>query len=240
MAMFKLLFNSFQELVFPSFCLECEQRLPCRELPLLCNDCLSTIKYINSPKCTCCGTPFQTGQDHLCSQCMKKSFAFDFARSALYYREPITKLISALKFNGTLSGLATLAQLARSSRHIADLSQPDLILPVPLHIQRLRERKFNQALVISHACFPADKYKINGNILLRHKATSPQTALSGTERRKNLTGAFSLRSPEQIRDKTIVLVDDVFTTGSTVNECAKVLKKAGAKRIEVFTLARAL
>lgn len=238
--MFRLLFNSFQELVFPSFCLECEKRLPCLDLPLLCSDCLTNIKYITSPKCTCCGAPFQTGQDHLCSLCMKNNFAFDLARAALYYRESVTKLISALKFNGTLTGLATLAQLARSAPKISDLSEPDIILPVPLHIKRLRERKFNQALVIAQTCFPASKHKICGDNLLRHRATSPQTTLSGTKRRKNLTGAFSLRNQEVVKDKTVLLIDDVFTTGSTVNECAKVLKKAGAKRIEVFTLARAL
>jgi len=240
MTMFKLLFNSFQELVFPSFCLECEQRLPCRDLPLLCSDCLTNIKYINSPCCTCCGAPFQAGQDHLCSLCMKKIFAFDLARAAVYYHEPVTKLISSLKFNGTLTGLTTLAQLAQSAPKISDLSEPNIILPVPLHIKRLRERKFNQALVIAHACFPNNRHKIIGNFLLRHRATSPQTSLSGAERRKNLTGAFSLRNPEQVEDKTILLVDDVFTTGSTVGECAKVLRKAGAKRIEVFTLARAI
>jgi ComF family protein len=238
--MFKLFLNSFQELVFPSFCLACEKRLPCRDLPLLCSDCLPNIEYISSPKCTCCGTPFQTGQDHLCSLCMKNSFAFDLARAAVYYREPVTKLISALKFNGTLTGLATLAQLAQSAPNITNLSEPDLILPVPLHIQRLREREFNQALVIAHACFPANKRKICGDILQRHRATSPQTTLSGIKRRKNLTGAFSLRNQEFVKDKTILLIDDVFTTGSTVHECAKVLKKAGTKRIEVFTLARAL
>ena len=240
MAMFKLLFNSFQELVFPSFCLECEKKLPCLDLPLLCNDCLTNIKYITSPKCTCCGAPFQTGQDHLCSLCMKKSFAFDLARAAVYYREPITKLISALKFNGTLTGLATLAQLAQSAPNITNLSEPDIILPVPLHIQRLRERGFNQALVIAQVCFPTSKQKIIRNILLRHQATSYQTALSGAKRRKNLIGAFSLKNPEQIKNKNILLVDDVFTTGSTVHECAKVLRKAAAKRIEVFTLTRAV
>jgi len=94
--------------------------------------------------------------------------------------------------------------------------------------------------VIAQTCFPASKHKICGDNLLRHRATSPQTTLSGAKRRKNLTRAFSLKNQKVVKDKTILLIDDVFTTGSTVNECAKVLKKAGAKRIEVFTLARAL
>ena len=238
--MLEFFIESFQELIFPSYCLQCDQRLPCRELPLLCSDCLSDISYINSPGCTCCGIPFQAGHNHPCGLCLKKTYAFNLARAAVHYREPVTKLIISLKFNGTLTGLATLAHLASNAPGIKDLTEPDMILPVPLHIKRLRERKFNQALTIAHACFPNNKHKINGNILLRHRSTSPQTTLSGTERRRNLTGAFSLKNPEQVKNKTILLVDDVFTTGSTVHECAKVLRKAGAKRIEVFTLARAI
>lgn len=232
--------ESCQELVFPSCCLECGKRLPCRELPLICSDCLTSVQYTNSPQCTCCGIPFEAGQDHLCELCLKKNYAFDLARVAMHYQEPVTSLISSLKFNGSLSGLSTLAQLAISSTGIKELSVPDVIVPVPLHIRRLRERKFNQAVLISHSCFPNYKEQIKSNILVRHRATSPQTGLNGNERRKNLSGAFSLKDMKQIKGKSVLLVDDVFTTGQTAHECAKVLKKAGAKRIEVFTLARAV
>ena len=238
--MLKLFIESFQELIFPSQCLECDRRLPCREAPLLCSDCLSDIAYIHTPKCTCCGIPFQAGQDHHCGLCLKKSVAFDLARSAVHYREPVTALISSLKFNGTLTGLSTLAQLARNAPGREDLSEPDMILPVPLHDKRLKQRKFNQALLLSRACFPEFNKRIIPDLLLRHRATSPQTKLNGTERRKNLSGAFSLKNPKEAKGKNILLVDDVFTTGSTVNECAKVLRKAGAERIEVFTVARAM
>lgn len=229
-----------QELLFPSYCLECDRRLPCREVPLLCGDCLTHIDYINSPGCSCCGIPFHTGRDHLCGLCLKNTFAFDLARSAVHYREPVTSLISSLKFHGTLTGLATLAHLARSAPGRGELAEPDMILPVPLHIHRLRERKFNQALTISRACFPEFKQRIIPDLLLRHRATPPQTTLNGAERRRNLSWAFSLRNPEHIQGKNILLVDDVLTTGSTVNECAKLLRKAGAMRIEVFTLARVI
>lgn len=238
--MFELVLEPLQELIFPSYCLDCNRRLPCREVPLLCGDCLAAIAYINSPRCTCCGTPFLAGHDHLCGLCLKKTFAFDLARSALHYREPITSLISSLKFHGTLTGLATLAHLARSAPGKEDLSEPDIILPVPLHPQRLRERKFNQALTISRVCFPEFKKRIAADLLLRHLATPPQTSLNGTERRKNLSGAFSLKNQLQVRNKKVLLIDDVFTSGSTVEECARVLRKAGTKRIEVFTVARAI
>lgn len=234
------LFTSCQELFFPSYCLECEQRLPCHESLLLCNNCLSKVAIINSPLCSCCGIPFQAGVDHLCGICLQNKYSFDLARAALYYREPVAQLISTFKFNGSLAGLSTLTNLVKISTASQMLTEPDIIIPVPLHKQRLRKRQFNQALLICQSCFPDIRKKIHSDILVRHRKTSPQTGLNGAERRKNLAGAFSIQNKTKIRDNNILLVDDVFTTGQTVHECAKVLRKAGAKRIEVFTLARAV
>ncbi|HBI14919.1 MAG TPA: amidophosphoribosyltransferase [Desulfobulbaceae bacterium] len=234
----KTFLASCQELAFPSFCLGCQRRLPWRRLPLFCDDCLSGITAISSPRCLCCGAPFATGEDHLCGACLQRDFSFDLARAALAYQPPITGLISALKFQGQLSGLASLAALARASRGFQELSAPDLILPVPLHPQRLRERGYNQALLLARACFPERRALIHPGVLLRHRATVPQTALSGTLRRKNLSGAFSLIQPHMVNNRKILLVDDVFTTGSTVDVCARILSRAGAARVEIFTLAK--
>ena len=236
----KTLLASCQELVFPSSCLGCGRRLFWRRLPLFCDDCLAGIPALASPRCQCCGAPFPGGADHLCGPCLRDTFAFDLARAALAYQPPITVLISALKFQGQLTGLASLAALARSSTAIRELSPPELILPVPLHHHRLRERGFNQALLLARACFPEHRALIHTGVLHRHRATVPQTSLSGTLRRKNLAGSFSLIQPQMVTNRNILLVDDVFTTGQTVHECAKVLRKATAGRIEVFTLARAL
>jgi ComF family protein len=229
---------SCQELAFPSYCLGCQQRLPWRRLPLFCDDCLSGITPISSPRCQCCGMGFAAGEDHLCGTCLQEVFAFDLARAALAYQPPITTLISALKFQGQLTGLATLAALARSSRGFQELSAPELILPVPLHPKRLRERGYNQALLLARACFPEHRTLIHPGVLQRNRATVPQTSLSGTLRRKNLFGAFSLIQPHMVNNRKILLVDDVFTTGSTVQECARILHRAGAARVEIFTLAR--
>lgn len=238
--MLKLFLDSFQELLFPSFCLQCRKRLPCRTTPLLCDECLTSVSPISSPRCNCCGMPFMAGEDHFCGLCLKNTYAFDLARSAVRYQEPVISLISSLKFNRSLTGLNTLAAIAGNTPGVKNLSEPELILPVPLHIKRLRERQFNQTTLICQACFPAFRHIVNPDILQRKRATPPQTGLSGAERRKNLAGAFSLKNRDLVKGKNILLVDDVFTTGSTVNECAKVLKKAGAEKIEVFTLARAI
>lgn len=229
-----------QELVFPSYCLGCNERLPRRRLPLFCDGCRGAIRPISSPLCTCCGTPHPEGDDHLCGACLRHEFAFDRARSALVYRPPVTGLIGAIKYQRQLTALASLAVLARQSRGLRELVVPDFILPIPLHPSRLRERGFNQALLVARACFPEHQDRINPFLLRRDRATPPQTSLGGTRRRKNLIGAFSAIQPDMLKNRKLLLVDDVFTTGSTVQECARILRRAGAARIEIFTLARAV
>lgn len=113
-----------------------------------------------------------------------------------------------------------------------------MIIPVPLHAKRLRERGFNQSVLIARALFSHEKKRINTSVLQRHRWTEPQATYGGKARRKNLRNAFSVRIPAQIKGKKILLIDDVFTTGTTVNECAGVLLKAGAAEVIVFTLAR--
>ncbi|RWX49947.1 comF family protein, partial [Candidatus Electrothrix marina] len=163
------------------------------------------------------------------------------ARSSFLYQEPISSLLLQLKFNHNLTGLASLAALTKETPALVDLNKPDLILPIPLHIQRLRERGFNQSLLLARACFPEWRKKIRFDLLRRNRHTVPQTRLSGTARRNNLHQAFSLEKPDHVQEvkgKNILLVDDVFTTGSTLHECAKVLLEAGAGEIEAFTVAR--
>jgi ComF family protein len=237
----KFFLDACKDLVFPAHCLECDRRLPLKRPPLFCDDCLSDISFIGSPYCTCCGLPFQSGHgQHHCSQCHVKPYSFDLARAAVLYQEPVSSLISSLKFNGQLTGLPTLAALAESSTGFSDLSEPEIILPVPLHDRRLRERGFNQAAVLAHAIFKKRRKKITTAILVRNRATIPQTGLSGRLRRKNLFGAFSIKQPKMVQGKRILLIDDVFTTGSTVNECARTLRKHGAEQVEVFTLCKAI
>ncbi len=229
-----------KELLFPAFCLACGRQLSGWRLPLLCRDCGAEVPFVRPPLCPCCGLPCNSGPDHFCGNCLTKTFAFDRARAALLYREPVVSLIHSLKFAGHLTGLATMAALARDAAGYRDLAAPDLILPVPLHPQRLRERGFNQALLLARACFPEQSRKINVDLLVRRRATLPQTRLNGKERRRNLAAAFTVTRPDSLKNKKILLIDDVFTTGSTVHECAATLRRAGAARIEVFTLARAL
>jgi len=122
---------------------------------------------------------------------------------------------------------------------LGDLREkPDLIIPVPLHKKRLRQRGFNQALELARLFFPGEKRRIQPTILLRSRWTTPQTGLDGKHRRRNLAGAFQVRDARRVQGQRILLIDDVLTTGSTVNECARVLRQNGAGNVEVLTLAR--
>lgn len=228
------------DLFFPPLCLGCGRFIVSSLPPQFCVDCQKTLPFVQEPLCLCCGTPFVSGKSHICGACLRKPPSFHLARSLFLYEEPISRCIISLKFAGELYMLKSLQALMAVSESMQDLSKPDWVVPVPLHAGRLRERGFNQALLLCRACFPQWRRLIRTDILLRSTATIPQSQLTGTERRRNLRGAFQLRHSAEVRNKNVLLVDDVFTTGSTMAECSSVFRAAGARRIEVFTLARSV
>lgn len=234
------LFGAIQDLLFPPTCVGCTRRLDSSRPPLFCSECLDKLAFIASPRCPCCGMPFAVGTDHLCGDCLQQRYDFDRARSLLLYQSPLADIIRQLKFGGQLSGLTTLGHLAAGAACLQELSEPELIVPVPLHASRLRARGFNQAALIARACFPQWVDRLRVDALHRTRLTTPQSQLSGRERRSNLHGVFAVKPGIEVHGQTILVVDDVLTTGSTINECARVLRRAGAARIEVFTVARSL
>ena len=195
---------------------------------------------MQEPFCTICSKPFaeSAGENHLCSYCLKNGRHFTRARAVVYYQEPIAMAVKVFKYNGKMFGLETFAALKHQYYKRNSLPEPDVILPVPLHPKRLRRRGFNQALVLSKKLFPECKKKIDPHVLERHRWTLPQSGLSSVERCRNVKNAFKVTRPEKIKNKKILLVDDVFTTGATVNECARILVKEQASEVEVFTFAR--
>ena len=241
MGLIRELGRGMLDLLCPPRCLACGVSLAVHRLPLLCPDCRQRTGVIGPPLCRCCGAPLAAGRDHLCGDCLAQPPPFTLARSALLYQEPVSSLIRAWKFNGQTHGLPTLLALAIPVIEAGDLSlRPDLILPVPLHRRRLRQRGFNQALQLARGCFPDHGHCLAATLLVRRRETKPQAGLSGRRRRGNLAGAFALTDPARIRGAGILLVDDVWTTGTTVRECCRVLNRAGAGRVEVFTLARSV
>ncbi len=235
------LLSAIDQLIFPSSCLECGGALPGRPQILFCDNCMNAIKFIRSPICSVCGRPFAAEEqpEHLCHTCLTRPYHFDRARAITFYHGPILEAIHKFKFGKKLLFAQTLARLGIEERPY-DLDGFDLFVPVPLHVRRLRERGFNQALLLLKEWAGKEKKKIDFTSLIRHRYTEPQTNLKHRERRKNIKGAFTVKRPEKIRDRSILLCDDVFTTGATVNECARVLKEAGAREVSVLTLARAV
>jgi len=157
---------------------------------------------------------------------------FKTACAPFKYREPITDIILALKYGSTGEAAEFLAPYM--ARSYAAISPAGIIVPVPLYKKRQSERGYNQAELLSRGVAKILGLPVNDKALVRVRETRVQKHMTPKERLENLKGAFNVTNKEQVKDKTIILVDDVFTTGSTVNECAKVLLKAGARRVEVL------
>jgi ComF family protein len=205
-----------------------------------CEGCGSLIEKerITSPICVVCGIPFTSsiGVDHACGRCVEERPSFIAARSAFVFEGKVLDAIHRLKYGGDTSLAGPLARLARES-HLPQ--GPCVIVPVPLHPGRLRERGFNQSLLIARALSRITNSPLVYDRLKRARDTGQQVGLKAAERKKNVSGAFTLTGAAMFKGKKVLLVDDVVTTGATLNECAKVLKRAGAE-VTALTVARAV
>jgi len=219
--------------------------------PLLCHKCRRAFTPLEPPFCTVCGMIFKSraGENHICGTCLDSPGYFSAARSAGVYDQSLMLLIHALKYKGKLQLIQPLSRLLfHSFYRYWEAGYFDLIIPVPLHKKKLRLRGFNQAHVLvkgwpdlaAMLMDAPDDIHIKTDILVRKKWTLPQTGLGRKARISNIKNAFDLTDPSLVRGRRILLVDDVFTTGSTVNECARILMHGGAECVNVLTLARAV
>lgn len=217
----------------------------------LCPPCRQLYESVESPLCFQCGLPFVShfSVDHLCNDCMRHPFDFSAARAAGLYNQMLKAIIHIYKYHGRIELARPLGGLLWDAFHrFYDVKAFDLIIPVPLHWFRRMRRGFNQAALLVHqwkkladlqgVAFNPDM--ICENRLYRYRYTAPQTGLGKRRRAANLKNAFKVKNRQDVHDKCILLVDDVITTGATVDACAKALKRAGAGDIKVLTLARAL
>ena len=163
---------------------------------------------------------------------------YDQARSMAVYEGTLAEAIKLFKYSGKTYWSKPLARLLM--RKIYCFDRIDVVLPVPLHPKRLREREFNQSLLLAREVSCPLRLPLQIDNLYRLRNTPSQIAFSQNRRRKNVRGAFGVRSSESLHGRVVLLIDDVFTTGSTVSECARVLKQAGAGRVNVLTVARML
>jgi ComF family protein len=216
-----------------------------------CDACGRTLMVPNAPLCPRCGVmlPQEDDHDHLCGDCLTGSGHFLRARAFGIYQDALMAAVHQLKYKARLSLATPLGHMlcAAFRRHGMERTV-DLVLPVPLHLDRLRQRGFNQVKLMldaweAHArrCGAYDPIFVGTKeVLVRVRATPPQTGQKRRARRRNMRGAFAVRDAPRIQARRVLLVDDVYTTGATVEEASRCLMQAGARSVEVLTLARTM
>ncbi len=238
------------DFIFPRVCPFCESA---SKDGRVCNSCLLQIRFIGKNSvCLRCGVPsdftetsdrsdpMKSVSSHFCGQCLLGRFYFDRARSVAFYDGLLRDMLHKFKYQGRLN-------LGRAISNIlienfpADLDIPDIIIPVPLYIGRLRKREYNQSVILGEGLSRYLRVSFNPFVLKRIRDTRPQFEIkSEDEKRKNVKGAFSLDESGKIKGKSVLIIDDIFTTGSTIDECARVVLDSGASRVQALTLMRAV
>lgn len=231
------------DIIFPSRCVICGIVLYNNEKIRICPECLFRISFVKTPICSCCGLPFVNykGADHLCGECISSKQYFSILRSVGEFKQPLMDVIHRFKYKGEISVGETLGRLmAKFEYHSFSLEEYSLILPVPLHRKRLKERGFNQSVILAREVAKRNSIPLDFRTLKRTVHTKPQTGLGKKQRSTNVKGSFIITDKGKIDGERIVLIDDVYTTGSTVRECARILLENGAEKVAVLTLARAI
>ena len=225
------------EFFLPRMCLFCGVAVGEEVAVAVCPECESQIEWVASPLCTCCGMVFENrdGGDRVCGECQADPPPFVRARAAALYDGPVTQAITRFKFSRQLAFLPVMQHWLQQPLCLELVAAADLLAPVPLHPKRIKNRGFNQSLLLAQT-FPGTP--VAREALIRTRHTAPQVGLNPKERQDNVKGAFSVTDPARVKGKCLLLIDDLYTTGSTVKECARVLLKAGARRVEVLTVAR--
>lgn len=242
-------FDGLVDWLYPPRCRACGSRIVGRDTQYFCLLCWKAIQVVSHPLCDICGRPFPdgSGEDHLCAACMTRRPFFVQARAwACYPREedsvqPLRRVVQKFKYGRKVALGKPLGRLmVDGCDKFLKNWQVDLVVPVPLHPKRLRWRGFNQSLLLGRQVSLTYEIPLDAFALCRSTATPPQTQLTEEERRRNVRGAFELAREHSLQGKAVLLIDDVYTSGATVNECSRTLLKGGAKEVFVLTLAHAV
>ncbi len=231
--------RALRDVFFPPSCLHCGDMVETSPLRHVCAACEPLIARVAAPCCPCCGHPFfgEASGERLCLHCEGLRPEFGEGRTAVLFRGPARALVHELKYRQGLFALEDIVAVVAGNAHTADFLRGALLVPVPLHARKERERGYNQARELAGALARALGGATRTAELLRRIAdTQTQTNLDRAQRRANLKNAFALIPGAVITtDLRHVLIDDVFTTGSTLNACAAVLRRAGCLKVDVCT-----
>ncbi|WP_297491071.1 ComF family protein [Acidocella sp.] len=235
----KPLFRWLLDTVLPPSCLACDT--PVEKEGQFCVTCFKSANFVSAPLCRCCGVPLPYaeagGGVRKCPSCIATAPAFTQARAALRYDETAKRMILPLKYADHTEAVKGLAELMRRPGEPL-LQAANLLVPVPLHATRLRARRFNQAALLAIQLARLTGRPVGVDLLVRRRETMPLEGLDLAARRAELEGAIAMRPDGDVRGKRVLLIDDVMTSGTTANECARVMLEAGARRVDVLTAAR--
>ena len=227
--------NKFLDALYPSHykCLVCSKEIVSDGVDI-CDECLESCEVVDSVHgCIKCGATL-VANDVVCGACKDIVPVFDKNYSVFVFKDSIKLLLLSLKYNGKKYIASTFSEILYDKYLELNLNC-DVVIPVPLHCNRLLERGYNQSELLCSS-FISNGISVCTNVLERVKDTPHQTELSKSDRYSNILGAFKVTNKSVVKGKSVLLVDDVYTTGSTVNECSKVLLKAGARSVTVLTL----
>ncbi len=223
--------------LLPPQCLGCSAAVD--DVGRLCADCWAAVQFIAAPHCTACGLPFEfeMGDDALCGACVAKQPVYRRARAVMRYDDGSRDLVLGFKHADRTEAAPAFGRwLARAGADL--LGEADVIAPVPLNRWRLLSRRYNQAALLALAVGREAGLPVAVDLLARTRRTPSQAGLGREARRANLRGAFAVHSGRPFEGARVLLVDDVMTTGATVEACTRTLLRAGAASVDVLTLAR--
>jgi len=237
----RAILGSLANLLLPPVCIGCRTRIVSHGL--LCGACWTKIDFIAPPICARLGVPlpYDAGEPCLSAAAIAKPPVYDRARAAARYSATMRELIQSFKYRDRHEGLPLFARwLAKAGAEL--LADADLIVPVPLYPSRLWWRRFNQSAMLAQAVGRLTGVPVDCFTLARVRRTATQVGLTADQRRRNVAGAFKVprARADRVKGKKVVVVDDVITTGATAEACARALKRAGAARVDVLALARAV
>lgn len=232
--------DTFLDFIYPRniYCILCNKSIDKDKKYSICDECIEELKFIKDKMCLKCGKPLdEIYLYNNCPECIDSKVYYTRAISCVEYDDISKKLVYSLKYDKKRYIAYHMAEIMADKFKEVNIGKIDLIVPVPLHKAKERERTFNQAyLIAKYLGRMLDKY-VDNKSLVRIKNTKTQNKLTKDERKCNLKKAFKVIERDNIRNKNILLIDDVFTTGSTVDECSKVLLGSGASKVYVLTFA---
>ena len=225
------------DLLYPETCVVCHRIPDGADDEKMCSECRKKIPFIEEPRCKRCSKPLADMESELCGDCEGHTFYVERGAALYPYNEWMQKAVRNIKYQGELAGCSYFGkQMAERYRSWLEQISPEVIVPVPIHEKKMRFRGFNQAALLAKEVGERLEIPVEENYLIRTENTSPQKGLGRTERMRNLQSGFQVHDEVSGRYHRILLVDDIYTTGATLEACARALKKAGTERIYFLCL----